>query len=60
MPASARTGLLHCHEFMKRKVWAACLVAREWVKSAGLFIVPWLLTGTFAQCLLLEEVNLLG
>lgn len=33
-----------------------CPAAREQVEAAG----PWLLIGAFVQCLLLEEVNLLG
>lgn len=54
-PASTKTCLLHCHEFKKSKVWAAPLVAREWMKSAGTFIGLWLLIGAFVQCLLLEK-----
>lgn len=37
-----------------------CPAAREQLKAAGPFVGPWLLIGAFVQCLLLEEVNLLG
>lgn len=41
-------------------MWATNLMAGEWVKAAGPLRGPWLLMGALVQCLLLEEVNILG